>query len=83
MDGACAERIAKWSRTATLIEETPLPPRAGGAPRTLTRWREARPIPPYLMVIAAAPLVYYDLGRDGCGRRRVRRVRATVGVRVS
>ena len=50
-----------------LMEETPLPPRAGVPARTLTRWREARPIPVYLMVIAAAPLVYYDLGRDGCG----------------
>ena len=50
-----------------LMEETPLPARPGSAPRTLTRWRESRPIPPYLMVIAAAPLVYYDLGRDGCG----------------
>jgi aminopeptidase N len=50
-----------------LMEETPLPVRPGGVPRTLTRWRESRPIAPYLMVIAAAPLVYYDLGRDGCG----------------
>ena len=50
-----------------LMEETPLPVRAGSIPRTLTRWRESRPIPAYLMVIAAAPLVYYDLGRDGCG----------------
>ena len=50
-----------------LMEETPLAPRAGGAPRTLTRWRESRPISPYLMVIAAAPLVYYDLGRERCG----------------
>ena len=50
-----------------LIEETPLPTRAGSAPRTLTRWRESRPIAVYLMVVAAAPLVYYDLGRDGCG----------------
>ncbi len=50
-----------------LMEETPLPVRPGSAPRTLTRWRESRPIPVYLMVIAAAPLVYYDLGRDGCG----------------
>ena len=51
-----------------LVEETPLP-RGGatGPSRTLTRWREARPIPPYLMVIAAAPLVYFDLGRAGCG----------------
>lgn len=50
-----------------LVEETPLPSRPGGLARTLTRWREDRPIAPYLMVIAAAPLVYYDLGRDGCG----------------
>ena len=50
-----------------LVEETPLPTRAGAVPRTLTRWREDRPIAVYLMVIAAAPLVYYDLGRDGCG----------------
>ena len=51
-----------------LVEETPLArAAAGGTPRTVTRWREARPIPPYLMVIAAAPLVYFDLGRAGCG----------------
>jgi len=50
-----------------LMEETPLPAQAGSVPRTLTRWRESRPIPVYLMVIAAAPLVYYDLGREGCG----------------
>jgi aminopeptidase N len=54
-----------------LVEETPLTAAPGSAPelpsRTLTRWREARPIPAYLMVIAAAPLVYYDLGRAGCG----------------
>jgi len=49
-----------------LVEETPLAASAG-SPRTLTRWRSARPIPVYLMVVAAAPLVYYDLGRAGCG----------------
>ena len=49
-----------------LAEESPMAGRTGGA-RTLTRWRTNRPIPPYLMVIAAAPLVYYDLGREGCG----------------
>jgi aminopeptidase N len=38
---------------------------AGG--RRVTRWREARPIPPYLMVIAAAPLVRVDLGATACG----------------
>src|SRR5678816_4163542 len=41
-----------------LMEETPLPMRAGSLPRTITRWREDRPIAVYLMVIAAAPLVY-------------------------
>lgn len=57
-----------------LLEESPLPaPRdpdgsAGQAmPRTLTRWRESRPIPVYLMVIAAAPLARYDLGPTACG----------------
>jgi aminopeptidase N len=57
-----------------LLEESPLPlPRdpdgsAGRAmPRTLTRWRETRPIPVYLMVIAAAPLAKYDLGPTACG----------------
>ena len=57
-----------------LLEETPLPnPRdpdgsAGrNVPRTLTRWRESRPIPVYLMVIAAAPLARYDLGPTACG----------------
>jgi aminopeptidase N len=42
-------------------------PPASAAPRTLTRWRESRPIPVYLMVIAAAPLVRYDLGPTACG----------------
>jgi aminopeptidase N len=42
-------------------------PPASVAPRTLTRWREARPIPVYLMVIAAAPLVRFDLGPTACG----------------
>ena len=50
-----------------LVEETPLPGTANGTSRALTRWRESRPIPVYLMVIAAAPLVYYDLGRMNCG----------------
>ncbi len=35
--------------------------------RTETRWRESRPIPVYLMVIAAAPLFRYDLGATACG----------------
>jgi aminopeptidase N len=32
-----------------------------------TRWRESHPIAPYLMVIAAAPLVEYSLGETACG----------------
>jgi aminopeptidase N len=35
--------------------------------RTESVWREERPIPVYLMVIAAAPLVMYDLGDTACG----------------
>jgi aminopeptidase N len=62
-----APSVRKVVANGMLMEETPLATRPGEAPRTLTRWRESRPISPYLMVIAAAPLVYYDLGRDGCG----------------
>ena len=58
-----------------LLEETPLPvphdpDGAAGRPvaRTLTRWRESRPIPVYLMVIAAAPLARYELGPTACQR---------------
>ena len=35
--------------------------------RVLSRWRESKPITPYLMVIAAAPLVQLDLGQTACG----------------
>jgi aminopeptidase N len=62
-----APSVRKVVANGELMEETPLSTRPGETPRTLTRWRESRPIPPYLMVVAAAPLVYYDLGRDGCG----------------
>src|ERR1019366_1007843 len=61
----------------TLLEETAFPPSTdrGGTsprpvPRTLTRWRESHPIPVYLMTIAAAPLVRYDLGNSACGLAR-------------
>jgi aminopeptidase N len=37
-----------------------------GADRTETRWRESRPIPPSLMVIAVGPLVRFDLGETAC-----------------
>jgi len=35
--------------------------------RNLTIWKMSKPIPPYLMVIAAAPLVSYDLGETASG----------------
>ena len=36
-------------------------------------WRESRRIPVYLMVIAVAPLVAYDLGDTGCGLAELQR----------
>ena len=36
-------------------------------------WRESRRIPVYLMVIAAAPLVEYDLGDTDCGLAELQR----------
>ncbi len=50
-----------------LMERHELPDVRGGQPRVETRWRESRPIATYLMVIAAAPLVAYDLGQTACG----------------
>jgi aminopeptidase N len=38
-----------------------------GADRVETTWRESRRIAPYLMVIAAAPLVEYSIGETACG----------------
>lgn len=52
-----------------LLGERPLP--AAGdpkrRPRTETRWRESRPVPVYVMVIAAGPLLQYDLGLTARG----------------
>ena len=44
------------------IEEKLLPVSSSSVNRKLTRWSISRPIPTYLMVIAAGPLVAYDLG---------------------
>jgi aminopeptidase N len=41
--------------------------RVGYAEPRVSRWREDRPIPTYTMVIAAAPLVRYELGAAACG----------------
>ena len=40
----------------------------GGRRLLQTRWRESRPIATYLMVIAAAPLIRYDLPSSACHR---------------
>ena len=52
-----------------LIGQEVLPPdnKRGSGSYTLTRWKTARPIPPYLMVIAAGPLTKYDLGLTAKG----------------
>jgi aminopeptidase N len=39
----------------------------GRRARVTTRWREAKPIPPYLMVIGAGPMVRTALGETACG----------------
>ena len=46
---------------------------SGRAARVVTRWRQAQPIPTYLMVIAAAPMVHLDLGESACGLAEHRR----------
>ena len=58
----------------TRLEEMAVPQKDdpdghAGAPIavTKTKWRESKPIPTYLMVIAAAPLVEYPLGNTACG----------------
>ncbi len=51
-----------------LVEERTIGAVAPGAkPRRLTHWRLDQPIPVYLMVLAAAPLSYHDLGATACG----------------
>jgi aminopeptidase N len=53
----------------------------GRTARTMTRWREGKPIPPYLMVIGAGPLVQHDLGQTACGLAEMQRcVRQSVYV---
>src|SRR5256885_994970 len=45
----------------------------GQQQRVRSRWRESKPIPLYLMVIAAAPLVKFDLGETACGHAELAR----------
>jgi aminopeptidase N len=53
-----------------------LPPgrmRVGYAEARVSRWRSDRPIPTYAMVIAAGPLVRYELGAAACGLAELER----------
>ena len=50
----------------TLVSSHPIGAGQAG-PRTEWVWRESRPIPAYLMVIAVAPLARYDVGDTDCG----------------
>ena len=59
--------VANGSRFQRTVSGT------GARARATTRWREAMPIPTYLMVIAAAPLVLHDLGQTACGLAAVAR----------
>jgi aminopeptidase N len=52
----------------TLVSRKPMPD-----DRVETVWRESKPIAPYLMVIAAAPLVEYDVGDTACGLAELQR----------
>jgi aminopeptidase N len=45
----------------------------GRRARTLTRWRESKPIAPYLMVIGAGPFTKLDLGETACGLSEIRK----------
>jgi len=52
-----------------LVGRRSLPATVGsiGRPRTETRWKESRPVPVYVMVIAVGPLAQYDLGLTARG----------------
>jgi len=75
IDRPDAKATISWTVTAPptqtivangrLVESRTLPMAEGR--RVLSRWRESKPIAPYLMVIAAAPLSRLELGETACG----------------
>ncbi len=81
LDNPSEKATISWTVTAplgqtvigngALIESRTLP--MAKKQRVLARWRESKPITPYLMVIAAAPLVKLDLGETACGFGEVAR----------
>lgn len=52
----------------SLVESVPLGAGADGVARTRWHWRETKPVPTYVMVVAVGPLAYADLGHSACGR---------------
>ena len=50
-----------------LLEETPIPARAGGTTMLLTRWQSRRPLYTAVMVIGVAPFARFELGATACG----------------
>ncbi|HJQ09596.1 MAG TPA: M1 family metallopeptidase [Gemmatimonadaceae bacterium] len=79
IDRPDAKATVSWTITApagktivangALVEDRPLS--MGERQRILSRWRESKRIAPYLMVIAAAPLVKHDLGESACGHAEI------------
>lgn len=62
--------IANGTRVEDALIPMPEDPDGhAGAPIAMrkTKWRESKPIPTYLMVIGAGPLVEYPLGNTACG----------------
>ena len=81
IDHPSQKATVSWSVTAplgqtviangSLVENRTLP--MAQRRRVLARWRESKPITPYLMVIAVAPLVKLDLGETACGLAELQR----------
>ena len=78
VDGARADGADRGRRTASSLGATST---RGASGRTETRWRETRPIPPYLMVIAAARSCASTSARRRAAYARSHAVRAAVRVR--
>ena len=57
----------------TVIANGKLVSRKPVGDRVETVWRETKPIAPYLMVIAAAPLTEYEVGDTACGLAELQR----------
>jgi aminopeptidase N len=66
-DKATVTWRVRASQRQTVVGNGALVSAQAGEPTTEWVWRESQPIPPYLMVIAVAPLQRFDLGETACG----------------